>query len=280
MRTSAWWPILLLIGTGLCSGEALQPDTARDAPAPSRAPAARVVTSPAPLLGYEVVGAYPHDPSAYTQGLFWHDGYLYEGTGRYNTSWLRKVDPTTGEVLQQVSLPARYFGEGIARLGNEIFQLTWLSKRGFIYAADTFERTGEFTYATEGWGLTTDGTHLILSDGSDNLFFLDPQTRGTDLVRTVRVHDNGRGIDDLNELEFIDGHVYANVWHSDIVYKIDPATGAVVGRIDFSDLAADDRPRDSEAVLNGIAYNPSNGHLFVTGKQWPTLFEIRLTPQP
>ena len=115
MRTSAWWPILLLIGTGLCSGEAPQPDTARGAAAPSRAPAAPVATSPAPLLGYEIVDAYPHDPSAYTQGLFWHDGYLYEGTGRYNTSWLRKVAPTTGEVLQQVSLPARYFGEGIAR---------------------------------------------------------------------------------------------------------------------------------------------------------------------
>ena len=208
-------------------------------------------------------------------GGMWHDGYLYEGTGRSGTSGLRKVDPQTGEVVQQVALPSEYFGEGIALLGNRIFQLTWLSKRGFIYDAASFERVGEFRYDTEGWGLTTDGTQLIMSDGSANLFFLD--SRSQEVVRTVRVHEDGDGIDDLNELEYIGGLVYANVWHSDVVLKIDPLSGAVVSRIDFSELLAGERPRSPEAVLNGIAYNPDDGHLYVTGKLWPKLFEIRLT---
>jgi glutamine cyclotransferase len=226
--------------------------------------------------GYEIVAIHPHDTNAYTQGLFWHDGYLYEGTGRYGTSWLRKVDPDSGEVLQQASLPAEYFGEGIALLGARIFQLTWLSKRGFVYDAASLERIGEFAYDTEGWGLTTDGEQLIISDGSENLFFFDPPTQ--EVTRTVRVHENGQPVRELNELEYVGGLVYANVWHSDFVLKIDPDSGAVVGRVDLSGLLAGERPRDAEAVLNGIAYNPDDGHLFVTGKLWPYVFEIRLTP--
>lgn len=224
--------------------------------------------------GYEVVAAHPHDPLAYTQGLFWHDGYLYEGTGRYGTSWLRKVEPGSGEVLQEATLSEDLFGEGIALHGDRIFQLTWLSQRGFIYDATTFEQLGEFSYTTEGWGLTSDGSHLILSDGSSSLFFLDPDDQA--LVRTVRVLDGEDPVDDLNELEYIDGLIYANVWHSDFIYRINPETGTVVDRIDFSDLLADERPSSSEAVLNGIAFNPNSGHLFLTGKLWPKILEVRL----
>ncbi len=231
-------------------------------------------TAPCLQPGYEIVGEYPHDYRAFTQGLFWHDGYLYEGTGQRGESQLRKVDIETGEVAQRVSLDNRIFGEGIALLDGRIFQLSWLAKRGFIYDVDSFELLGEFHYDTQGWGLTTDGRHLIMSDGSENLSFLDADTQ--QVVRTLRVHEDGRGVRDLNELEYIDGLLYANVWHSDDILRIDPDSGEVVDRIDFSGLMADQRPRDSEAVLNGIAYNPNNGHLYVTGKRWPKLFEIRL----
>ncbi len=269
---------VLLIGSAACwSGTAERPLAAStSAGGPDGIGAANRAIKPAVSANdYEIVAVYPHDTAAYTQGLLWHDGYLYEGTGRSGTSSLRKVNPQTGEVVQQVPLPSEYFGEGIALLGDRIFQLTWRSKRGFIYDAASFERVGEFRYDTEGWGLTSDGTHLIMSDGSANLFFLD--SRSQEVVRTVRVHEDGDDIDDLNELEYIGNLVYANVWHSDIVFEIDPVSGAVVGHIDFSDLLAGERPRSSEAVLNGIAYNPDNGHLYVTGKLWPKLFEIRLT---
>lgn len=269
---------VLLIGSASCSGgapeRALATSTTAGGP-DGIAAVNRAITPAASANGYEIVGVYPHDAAAYTQGLFWHDGYLYEGTGRSGTSWLRKVDPQTGEVVQQAPLPPEYFGEGIALLGDRIFQLTWLSKGGFIYDAASFERVGEFRYDTEGWGMTTDGTHLIMSNGSRDLFFLSPTTQ--QVARTLPVHEDGTDIDGLNELEYIGGLVYANVWHSDIVVKIDPVSGAVVGRIDFSELLAGERPRSSEAVLNGIAYNPDNGHLFLTGKLWPKLFEIRLT---
>lgn len=223
---------------------------------------------------YEIVGTYPHDDRAFTQGLFWHNGHLYEGTGQRGESELRKVDIETGLVVQRLPLDSRIFGEGIALLGGRIFQLSWLAKRGFIYDADSFEPLGEFHYDTEGWGLTTDGEHLIMSDGSENLFFLDANTQ--QVARTLRVYEDGRGVRNLNELEYIDGLLYANVWHSDDVLRIDPDSGKVVDRIDFSGLLGDQRPPDSEAVLNGIAYNPNNGHLYVTGKRWPQVFEVRL----
>ena len=270
---------VLLIGSASCSGGAAELASAASTTAGGvdgiAAVNRAIITPAASANGYEIVAVYPHDATAYTQGLLWHDGYLYEGTGHSGTSRLRKVDPQTGEAVQQVALPSEYFGEGIALLGDRIFQLTWLSKRGFIYDAASFERVGEFRYDTEGWGLTTDGTHLIMSDGSANLFFLD--SRSQEVVRTLRVHEDGDGINNLNELEYIGGLVYANVWHSDVVLKIDPLSGAVVSRIDFSELLAGERPRSPEAVLNGIAYNPDDGHLYVTGKLWPKLFEIRLT---
>ena len=231
-------------------------------------------TTPRRQPGYEIVGEYPHDARAFTQGLFWHGEYLYEGTGQHGESQLRKVDIETGEVVQYMSLDDRIFGEGIALLDGRIFQLSWLAKRGFIYDVGSFELLGEFHYDTEGWGLTSDGRHLIMSDGSENLSFLDAGTQ--EVVRTLRVHEDGRGVRDLNELEYIGGLLYANIWHSDDILRIDPDSGEVVDRIDFSGLMAGQRPSDSEAVLNGIAYNPNNGHLYLTGKRWPKLFEIRL----
>jgi len=279
MRTSS--RTLMLAAALLLFGALAAVTTRSIAPAATPfagATAEQAVTTsppPAPVTGYEIIAEYPHDPAAYTQGLFWHDGYLYEGTGRNGSSWLRKLDPHTGEVLQQTALADSYFGEGIARYGDSIFQLTWLAKRGFVYDTDTFEPTGEFRYETEGWGLTADATHLILSDGSPTLYFYEPD--GFRLARTVHVTDGGERVDDLNELEYIDGLVYANVWHSDFIYRIDPTTGNVVDRIDFSALLAGERPRDSEGVLNGIAFDPTTGHLFVTGKLWSKMFEIRLT---
>jgi glutamine cyclotransferase len=278
--------ILMLVAAVLLLGALAAVTTRSTAPAatPFAGSSAKEAAgaTPAPVTGYEIVAEYPHDPAAYTQGLFWHDGYLYEGTGRNGSSWLRKIDPRTGEVLQQADLPDRYFGEGIARHGDSIYQLTWLAKRGFIYDADTFEPAGEFRYDTEGWGLTADDTHLILSDGSATLYFYDPD--GFLLARTVRVTQDGDRVDDLNELEYIDGVVYANVWHSDFIYRIDPSTGNVIDRIDFSDLLAGGRPRDAEGVLNGIAFDPTTGNLFLTGKLWSKMFEIRLItadrPQP
>ena len=242
-------------------------------------PAANLVTTAAgsaPQSGYEILATYPHDPDAYTQGLFYDGGVLYEGTGRIGRSELRKVALETGEVLQRVPLPDDVFGEGIARFGGRIFQLTWRANIGFIYDAETLQLVDYFRYATEGWGLTADAEHLIMSDGSASLYFLDPTSLAR--VRTLGVHDAaGRPIDDLNELEYIDGFIYANVWHRDDVLKISPATGDVVDTIDFSGLLAGERPFDPEAVLNGIAWDPAGERLFVTGKLWPKLFVVRLT---
>ena len=227
------------------------------------------------IYGYDIINEYPHDPSAYTQGLSFENGALFEGTGRYSQSSLRRVELETGRVLQQVDLPAFLFGEGIAALGDRIYQLTWVSGFGFIYDRDTFERQGQFGFEPEGWGLTHDGEHLIMSDGSAFLRFFDPDS--LDEVRRIQVHDASGPVDQLNELEVMREQIWANVWHSDEIIEIDPESGAVVGRLDLSDLLAGRRPRDPEGVLNGIAYDPYGDRTFVTGKLWSRLFEIRLT---
>jgi glutamine cyclotransferase len=223
---------------------------------------------------YEIIARYRHDANAYTQGLYFEDGYLIEGTGQRGESNLRRVEIETGRVLNLVPLPPRYFGEGVAALGDRIYQLTWQSELGFIYDREKFELIGQFQYAGEGWGLTTNGTELILSDGSATLRFLDPETFSE--LRRVEVHGDSGPIDQLNELEYINGAVYANVWHSNHVLEISPETGAVLRDIDFSGLIGEVRPRDPEAVLNGIAYDQEQDRLFMTGKLWPTMFEIRL----
>ncbi len=222
----------------------------------------------------EIVAVYPHDPNAFTQGLYFENGFLFEGTGRRGESVLRRVEVDTGTVLQETTLSPEYFGEGIAAFGDRIYQLTWTSGTGFIYDKQSFEVESQFRYSREGWGLTGDGTHLIMSDGSQYLYFLDPESLR--LARQIEVKNRSAPVQQLNELEYIKGHIYANVWHSNQILKIDPESGQVVGRIDLSDLVEEVSVSDPEAVLNGIAYDEEEDRVFVTGKLWPKLFEIRM----
>jgi glutamine cyclotransferase len=224
----------------------------------------------APVATVNVIRSFPHDTAAYTQGLVWHDGFLYESTGRTGHSSLRKVQLDSGKVLRQVAVPEPYFAEGLALVGNRLLQLTWQDKTGFVYDLDTFAKVGTFPYEGEGWGLATDGHSLILSDGSSQLRFLNPQ--GYAEQRTVTVKDGSEFVNDLNELEWVKGEVWANVWHTDRIARIDPQTGAVKGWVDLTGVMGP-QP-DPEAVLNGIAYDAEHDRLFVTGKLWPTLFEI------
>jgi glutamine cyclotransferase len=228
-----------------------------------------------PLYTYQIVAEYPHDPSAFTQGLQYVDGELYEGTGLYGESTLRRVNLATGQVLEQVDLPDDYFGEGIVVVDDRIYQLTWQSHIGFIYDKESFEQLDDFAYPTEGWGITYDGTHLIMSDGSPTLRRWDPETLAE--VDQVDVVDaQGNPVTRLNELEYIDGEVYANIWQTDRIARIDPVTGRVTGWIDLTGLLADEDVTQPVDVLNGIAYDDTLDRLFVTGKLWPKLFEIDL----
>ena len=227
----------------------------------------------APVSGYQVVRVYPHDAKAFTQGLVFADGVLYEGTGLNGQSSIRKVKLENGAVLQVQNLDEQYFGEGIALVGNSIVQLTWQGGVGFVYDRATFQRQRTFSYTGEGWGLAYDGARLVMSDGTPFLRFLDPKT----LKQTgrVQVTDGGRPVEDLNELEFVKGEIYANVWQSDRIARIDPKTGQVRGWIDLQGILD---PKDATGVdvMNGIAYDAAGDRLFVTGKLWPKLFEIRV----
>lgn len=232
-------------------------------------------TVPSALLSpYEVVASYPHDPNAFLQGLVWHDGGFYESTGLYGQSSLRRVAFPSGEVTQQVALPSQYFGEGLAMVGERLYQLTWQAKRGFVYDRATFELLGSFPYETEGWGLAYDGTSLILSDGSDVLTYFEPE--GLQPVRTLSVTLDGRPLRELNELEWIRGEIWANVWQTDMIVRIDPTTGQVVGVLDLTGLLPREARTGGEDVLNGIAYDPDGDRVFVGGKRWPLLFELRV----
>lgn len=230
-----------------------------------------------PLYGYRVVNAYPHDPLAFTQGLIYHEGFLYEGTGLRGRSSLRRVELETGKVVQMKRLNARYFGEGITIWNDRIIQLTWTSRVGFVYDRETFAPQEEFTYPTEGWGLTHDGEQLIMSDGTDVLRFLDPETFAE--IRRVQVRDRNRPIPRLNELEYINGEIFANIWQTNFIARISPETGQVVGWIDLTDLLDTKAISQPVDVLNGIAYDSKGDRLFVTGKLWPQLFEIELIPK-
>jgi glutamine cyclotransferase len=226
------------------------------------------------LYGYEVVNTYPHDPKAFTQGLVFNNGELLESTGQYGESTLRRVELKTGKVLKQVKMDEQFFGEGLALLNGKLYQLTWQNKRGFIYDPETFEKTGEFTYTGEGWGLTRDADSLILSDGTSQLRFIDPADYR--VKRAINVTDRGRPVLSLNELEYVKGEIYANVWHRNAIARVDPQTGRVKGWIDLTGLLKPGEVSDEEAVLNGIAYDEAGDRLFVTGKLWPKLFEVRL----
>lgn len=226
---------------------------------------------------YRIVAEYPHDTAAYTQGLIWHDGFLIEGTGQEGESNLRRVELETGKVVKQTNNAPDIFGEGITYLNGNIYQITWRNKKGFIYDAKTLKLKGEFPINTQGWGLTTNGAELIYSDGSSNLFFLD--TASFREKRRIGVTDNFGPVSNLNELEWIDGYVWANRWQSDMIYKIDPESGRVVARVDFSGLKqlSGIRVNDtSNEVLNGIAYDSVNNRFFITGKYWPKLFEVKI----
>ncbi|MBZ5727532.1 MAG: glutaminyl-peptide cyclotransferase [Acidobacteriia bacterium] len=229
-----------------------------------------------PEYGYQVVHTYAHDPQAFTQGLLYLNGFLYEGTGLEGQSSIRKVRLETGEVLQKHDLPEAYFGEGIVNWKDRLMEITWKAETGFVYDLATFQPRGQFQYPGEGWGLTQDGKRIIMSDGSPDLRFWDPET----LKETGRitVTAGGRAVQYLNELEWVKGEIYANVWQTDRIARIDPASGKVVGWIDLAGLlSAADRSESPEGnVLNGIAYDAQGDRLFVTGKHWPKLFEIRL----
>jgi glutamine cyclotransferase len=222
---------------------------------------------------FKVVAVYPHDPNAFTQGLAIAGGQLYEGTGLYGQSTIRKVDLATGRVEKQRSINATYFGEGIAILDGHLYELTWQNGLGIVYDLATFNQQRTFQYTGEGWGLTQDGKQLILSDGSSKLRFLDPQTFA--VVREIEVRDHGQPIAKLNELEYVDGEIWSNVWYDDRIARISPATGEVLGWIDLAALYPKSA-RGSEAVLNGIAYDSAAKRLFVTGKNWPQLYEIQI----
>jgi glutamine cyclotransferase len=227
-----------------------------------------------PAYGYEIKNVYPHDHTAFTQGLIFKDGILWESTGQYGQSSLRKVDLKTGKVLKTISVPREFFAEGMTVFHNKVYQLTWQNKKGFIYKPADFTKTGEFFYWGEGWGLTHDADSLILSDGTNELRFLDPET--FELKRKISVLENGRPLNELNELEYVKGEIYANVWQTDRIVRIDPRDGKLTGTIDLTGLLpAADRAAETD-VLNGIAYDEATDRLFVTGKNWSKLFEIRL----
>jgi len=227
-----------------------------------------------PVYTYKVVNAYPHDRNAYTQGLVFENGVFYEGTGLYGRSTLRRVDLKTGDILQLYELPAQFFGEGVTIYENKIIQLTWQSNIGFVYDKNSFELLQEFSYSTEGWGITYDGKSLIMSDGTSTLYFLDPET--FQVTSRIEVCDNDKPVTGLNELEYVHGEIYANVWQTDGIVKIAPHTGKVTGWIELEGLLGPEYRSEPVDVLNGIAYDAKNDRLFVTGKLWPRLFEIKL----
>jgi glutamine cyclotransferase len=252
---SLWLALILLLGLG-------SPPTQ--------------VHAATPVYGYEVVRTYPHDPNAFTEGLFLRDGFLYESTGLEGASSIRKIVLETGSVENERSISSRYFGEGIIDWKDRLIQLTWKTQIGFVYDFDDFETRGEFSYAGEGWALTRDDKRIIMSDGTSRLRFLDPET----LKETggVTVTDEGRPVDQLNELEWVKGEIYANIWQTDRIARIDPVSGKVKGWIDLTGLLPE-ADRANADVLNGIAYDAKADRLIVTGKLWPRLYEIRLVPK-
>ena len=229
-----------------------------------------------PVQGYHVVHAWPHDTQAYTEGLLFLEGYLYESTGEQGGSSIRKVELANGRVLQQANLPPPYYGEGIVNWGNHLLQLTWRNQQGFVYDLASFQPTARFVYAGEGWSLTSDGKQLYMSDGSSSLRILDPETLAQ--VGSIQVTAAGKPVENLNELEWVKGQIYANVWLTERIARIDPASGKVVAWIDLSGLSppASELSDPANDVLNGIAYDAKDDRLFVTGKRWPRLYEIRV----
>jgi glutamine cyclotransferase len=230
--------------------------------------------APPPEYSFKIVHVFPHDPNAFTQGLTYRDGFLYEGTGLQGRSSLRKVRLETGEVLQRTDLPREFFGEGITILNNQIIQITWRSQAGFVYDLNDFHLLRRFSYTGEGWGLATSGREIFMSDGTAEIRVLDGRT--LEEKRRLKVHDGATAVTRINELEVVEGEIFANVWETDRIARISPQSGRVVGWIDLTGLLSPVYRRGADAVLNGIAYDPAGKRLFVTGKLWPSIFEIRL----
>ncbi|MEM7532740.1 MAG: glutaminyl-peptide cyclotransferase [Chloroflexota bacterium] len=280
-------PTPTLTPTETSTGTPTPAPTNTSTPLPTISPSVTIEPTAAPTAlpitqyTYRVVNDYPHDPDAFTQGLIYIDGILYEGTGLRGRSSLRRVDLESGKVEQQIDLAQQFFGEGITLFNDRMIQLTWQSNTGFVYTRDTFDELQRFSYPTEGWGITHDGERLIMSDGSSSLFFLDPET--FENIGQVAVRDNSGPVRRINELEYIDGQVFGNIWQTDRIIRIDPNTGNVTASIDLTGLFdpaayGHTQPYD---VLNGIAYDPNTytaetPRLLVTGKLWPRLFEIEL----
>ncbi|UGQ47082.1 glutaminyl-peptide cyclotransferase [Massilia endophytica] len=236
---------------------------------------AGVAQAAAPVYGYKVKRSFPHDPTAFTQGLFYRNGILYESTGLNGRSSIRKVALETGKVLQRIDIPEQYFGEGIAPVGNALISLTWTSQTGFVFDIDTLKPRGSFSYQGEGWALTTDGERVYMSDGTAYIRVLDPNTM--QVQRRIRVSADGSPLTQINELEWVDGEIYANIWQTSRIARIDPFSGQVRGWIDLTGLAEQAGIKQgSDNVLNGIAWDAAQRRLFVTGKLWPRLFEIEV----
>lgn len=272
--------LLLAISTA-CGGNTV----VSNGNSPTNKPANKTMPATVPTYTYEIVNTFPHDRKAFTQGLIVNNGTMYEGTGGKRdrgdafASSLRKVEIESGKVLQKYDMPPEFFGEGITMLNGKIYQLTWQEKTGFVYDAADFKLLKEFRYAGEGWGLTHDGTNLFMSDGTHVIRVVEPENFQT--VRTIVVKDErGQPIMKLNELEYVKGEIWANVWETGFIARIDPASGNLLGRIDLNKLA-DQELRSSETadVLNGIAYDEATDRIFVTGKLWPHLYEIKIKPQ-
>jgi glutamine cyclotransferase len=228
------------------------------------------------LYRARVIASYPHDPGAFTQGLLFHDGYFWESTGHYGQSSLRRVELPSGAVLARRELPANIFAEGLARWGDELIQLTWTNRIGFVYTLEDLRPVKMFRLGGEGWGLTHDGRQLIMSNGSAELIFLDPQSYTE--VRRLPVHDRGQPVQQLNELEYIKGQIWANVWMTDRIAIISPEDGRLMAWLDLEGLLPAAERQPAVAELNGIAYDAQNDRIFVTGKYWPKIFEIALEP--
>ena len=245
------------------------------APGPASSIAAQ--RKPAPVQSYKVVATFPHDTSSFTQGLvFASDGQLYESTGLEGESTLRRVDIATGQTLQKIDVPSQYFAEGLALVGDELLQLTWRHKLGFVYDRKTFKQKRTFSYNTEGWGIAYDGTSsLVMSDGSDTLSFLDPKTLA--VTKTLRVQEAGRPVGNLNELEWIEGEIWANIWMTDRIARISPNTGEVNAWIDLSSLYPASQRMPPADVMNGIAYDKATRRIYITGKKWPRLYQITVS---
>ena len=263
--------LLMILAVGSCSTSPVSESS------PSQITPSSTIPQPVPVYTYRVINTYPHDKEAFTEGLVFESGVLYEGTGLNGRSSLRKVELKTGKILQFYELPEQYFGEGITVYKDTIIQLTWKSNTGLVYNKNSFALLRQFSYVGEGWGITNDGNWLIMSNGSSILTFVDSETFAP--ISHIEVHDGDIHVDELNELEYVNGEIFANVWHTDKIAIIEPADGRVVGWVDLTGLLQTPPFSGRGDVLNGIAYDAQSDRLFVTGKFWPFLFEIKLVPE-